>query len=144
MNEIIRRFFLAALGFAVGWLVIFVESMLCETAYGGPFTIVVSFIMKFVFTAMAVNASLLAGLVLLLPGVRDLWRRIGSWSLLMSVAAVCVMIFATRLGLRTPDPVSYYKMMPFPIWSACLFAIVFPIVNLPKRRAWDDCEADGW
>jgi hypothetical protein len=43
------------------------------------------------------------------------------------------MIFASKLGLRTIDPVSNYRAMPFEIWSACLFGIVFPIVNLPAR-----------
>ena len=137
MRGFIRRFVKAIVGFAVGWLVLFVESMLCETAYGGPFTILVSFVMKFVFTGIAVCAALLVGLVLLIPGIRDLWRRLGFWSLLLSAAAVCVMVFASKLGIRTVEPVSNYKMMPFWVWSICLFWIVFPIVNLPTSRKDD-------
>ena len=133
-RDFIRRFVQAIVGFAVGWLVCFVESMLCETAYGGPFTTFVSFVMKFVFTGFAVGAALLVGLVLLIPGIRDLWKRVGLWSRLLSATAVCVIIFATKLGLRTVEPISQYRMVPFWIWSICLFCIVFPIVNFPKRR----------
>ena len=133
----IRRFVQAIVGFAVGWLVIFIESMLCETAYGGPFTILVSFLLKFVFTALAVGAALLVGMVLLIPGVRDLWQRVGFWSLLLSAAGLCVIILASKLGLRTVEPVSNYRMMPFWIWCLCLFGIVFPIVNLPVRHERD-------
>ena len=132
-REIIRRLVQAAAAFAVGWLVTFVESMLCETAYGGPFTILVSVVMKFVCTGLAVGASVMLGLVLLLPRIRELWRCVGFSSLVVSVAAVCVITFASKLGLRTVEPVSQYKMMPFWIWSLCLFSIVFPIVNLPSE-----------
>ena len=136
--EIFRRLVLAIAGFAVGWLVIFVESMFCETAYGGPFTILASFAMKFFFAGLATGAALLLGLVLLAPGIRDVWRRVGFWSLVLSAAAVCVIGFASKLGLRTVEPVSNYSMMPFWIWSGCLFVIVFPIVNLPRS---DDSNA---
>ena len=135
--NILRRVVQATAGFAVGFLVIFVESMLCETAYGGPVTILVSFVMKFFFAGIATSAAFLLGLVLLTPGVRDFWRRLGFWSLLLSAAGVCVMVFATNLGLRTVEPVSNYRMMPFWIWSICLFSIVFPIVNLPTNRETD-------
>lgn len=137
MRAITRRLILALVGFVLGWLVIFVESMICETAYGGPFTILLSFVMKFVFTGLAVGAALLVGLLLLIPGVRDLWWRVGYWSLFLSATAFCVILFATKLGLRTVDPVSNYRMMPFWIWCLCLFGIVFPIVNLPSRRERD-------
>ena len=136
-REFIGRLIQAVLGFAAGGLVCFVESMLCETAYGGPFTILLSHAMKLAFTAFAVGVALLVGFVLLIQGVRDLWRRFGLWSLLLSAVAVCVMVFASELGLRTVDPVSNYRMMSFGIWSICLFGIVFPIVNLPKRGQCD-------
>lgn len=135
--KILRRVVQAIAGFAVGWLVIFVESMVCESAYGGPFTILVSFVMKFFFAGLATSAAFLLGLVLLTPGVRDFWRRLGFWSLLLSAGGVCVMLFASKLGLRTVEPVSNYKMMPFWVWSICLFSIVFPIVNLPTDRETD-------
>ena len=93
-----------------------------------------SFIMKFVFAGLAVGAALLVGLVLLIPGLRELWRRVGFWSLLSSAAALCVIIFASKLELRSVDPVSNHRMMPFGLWTICLFGIVFPIVNLPTRR----------
>ena len=79
--KILRRLVQAIAGFAAGWIVIFVESMVCETAYGGPFTILMSLVMKFFFAGLATGAALLLGLVLLAPGVRDLWQRIGFWSL---------------------------------------------------------------
>jgi len=112
--------------------------MICETAWGGPFTILVSFILKFVFAALAVAVALAIGLLLLIPGVRDVWRRVGYWSLLFSAVALTIIIFASNLGLRTVDPVSNYRMMPFGIWCACLFGIAFPIVNLPTRNEHDD------
>jgi hypothetical protein len=127
-STVIRRVVQAGVAFAIGWVVCFVESMSCETAWGGPFTILVSFILKFVFAGLAVGLALVVGLLLLIPGVRDLWQRVGCWSLLISVIALTVMIFASKLGLRTTDPVSNYRMMPFGIWSICLFGIVFPIV----------------
>jgi hypothetical protein len=136
-SKILRRVVQAIAGLAVGWLVIFVESMLCETAYGGPFTILLSFIMKFFFAGLATGAAFLVGVVLLVPGIRDFWRRLGFWSLLLSLAGVCVIVFASELGLRTVEPVSNYRMMPFWIWSFCLFSIVFPIVNLPFDREPD-------
>ena len=63
--------------------------------------------MLFVFSGIAVGAALLVGLFLLIPGVRDVWRRAGHWSLLLSAVPLGVMIFATKLGLRTLDPVSH-------------------------------------
>lgn len=135
---IIRRLIQAGVAFAVVWLVCLVESMLCETAWGGPFTILMSFILKFVFAGLAVAVALVLGLLLLIPGVRDLWRRIGYWSLLLSAVVLAVMIFASKLGLRTVDPVSNHRLMPFGIWCLCLVGIGFPIVNSPikhKREA---------
>lgn len=137
MREITRRSILALIGFAVGWMVCFVEAAFCYSAYGGPFTVLMLFLMLFVFAALAVGLSLLAGLLLLIPRVRDLWRRVGYLSLLSSAVAVVVMVFASMLGLRTIDPVSNYRMMPFGIWSICLLGIVFPIVNLPQRHERD-------
>ena len=136
-RETIRRFIQAGVAFAVCWLVCFVESMLCETAYGGPFTILVSFILKFIFAGLAVGVAVVVGLLLLIPGVRDLWHRVGYWALLLSAVALAVVVFASRLGLRTVEPVSNYRMMPFWIWCLCLFGIVFPIVNLPRTHERD-------
>jgi len=134
MRKTTRRLTLALIGFAAGWLVCFVEAASCYSAYGGPFTVLMLFLMLFVFAGLAVGVSLLAGLLLLIPGVRDLWRGVGLWSLLLAGVALAVMIFASKLGLRTVDPVSNYRMMPFGIWSGCLVGIVFPIVNLPPRH----------
>jgi SNF family Na+-dependent transporter len=137
MRKFTRRTILALIGFAVGWLVCFVEAACCYSAYGGPFTVLMLFLMLFVFAGLAVGISLLAGLLLRIPGVRDLWRGVEDWSLLLSAAAVAVMVFASKLGLRTVDPVSNYRMMPFGIWVVCLLGIVFPIVNLPSRHERD-------
>jgi hypothetical protein len=134
-RAIIRRYIQAGVAYAVVWLACFVESTICETAWGGPFTVLVSFILKFVFAGLAVTVALAIGLLLLIPGIRDLWRRVGDWSLLLSVAALAVMVFASKLGLRTVDPVSNYRMMPFGIWCLCLVGIGFPIVNLPFRAS---------
>jgi hypothetical protein len=137
MREIPRRLFQAIIGFAVGWLVCFVEAACCYSAYGGPFTVLMLFLMLFVFAGLAVGVSWLGGLLLLIPGVRDLWRGVGWWSLLLSAVALAVMLFASKLGLRRVDPVSNYRMMPLGIWSICLLGIVFPIVNLPSRHERD-------
>lgn len=136
-RTITRSCIQAVIAFAVVWLVCFVESMIYETAWGGPFTILVSFILKFVFAGTAVGVAFIAGFLLLIPGVRDLWRRVGYWGLLMSAVALAVIVLASKLGLRAVDPVSNYRMMPFAIWSACLVGIAFPIVNLPARHEHD-------
>ena len=132
-RDIIKRSILAFAGFLVGWSVCFIESMLCETAYGGPFTIIASFVMKSFFVGLAVGAALLLGRILLIRQLGGFWRRIGFWKLLLSAVPICVMAFATQLGLRQLEPISRYQMMPFWIWSTCLFFIVFPIVNWPHN-----------
>lgn len=137
MDDYFRRLVQAIAGFGVGWLVCFVESMFCGTAFGGPFTVLASFVLNFVFAGIVTGVSLWVGLILLIPRVADVWRRIGYWCLLPSVASVAVMIAASRLGLRTMQTVSGYKSMPLWIWGICMFLIVFPIVNFPKSRFWD-------
>jgi hypothetical protein len=137
MSNFTRRFIQALVAFVVVWLVCFVESMICETAFGGPFTILVSFVLKFVFAGLAVGIAMLVGLVFFIPVVREAWRRVGYCSLLMSAFALGVIIFASKLGLRTVDPVSNYRTMPFGIWSICLLGIAFPIVNLPTKGKGD-------
>jgi hypothetical protein len=133
----IRRLIQAAVAYVAVWLVCFVEFINCGTAWGGPFTILVSFILNFAFAGLAVMVALAIGSLLLIPGVRDLWKGFRYWSLLLSATALAVMILASRLGLRTVDPVSNYRIMPFGIWCACLIGIAFPIVNLPIKRASD-------
>src|SRR5579863_7202271 len=105
-RAITRRFIQAAVAYAVVWLVCFVESVICESAWGGPFTVFVSFLLKFVIAVMIAVAF---GLLLLIPKVRDLWRRVGHRSLLLSAVALAVMVFASKLGLRKVDPVSNYR-----------------------------------
>jgi hypothetical protein len=114
-----------------------VEMAFCATAYGGPFTVLMLPVMAFVLSGLAVGAAVLVGLVLLIPGIRDLWRRVGYWSILLSVASIVVLISASKLGLRKVDPVSGYNIMPPWVWSICFFAVVFPIVNFPKRHEHD-------
>jgi len=133
-RSILSRLIQAAIAYAVVWLVCFVESMICETAWGGPFTILVSFILKFVFAGFAVVVALVIGILMLITGVRAVWMRVGYWSLLLSAAALAVVVFASRLGLRTIDPASNYRLLPFWIWFLCLVGIGFPIANLPARR----------
>ena len=137
MRRIIPRPIQALLGFVAGWLVCLVEAAVYYSAYGGAFTVFMLCLMLLAFSGLAVGASLLLGLVLLIPGVRDLWRRIGYWSLLLSAGSLSVMLFASELGLRTVDPISNYRKMPFSIWSICLFGLVFPIVNLPRKGQLD-------
>lgn len=113
MRVIPRRLALALIGFAAGWTVCFVEAACYCTAYGGPFTVLVLFLMLFVFVGLAVGVSSLVGLLLRMPGVRDLWQGVGCWSLLVSAGALSVVVLGSKLGLRTVDPVSNYRMMPF-------------------------------
>lgn len=124
------RLIKAAVALVFVWFVCFVESMICETSYGGPFTILMSFVFKSVCAGFAVGSSVLLGLLLLIPRINDLWRRIGYWSLLLSAISVMIMVFASNLGLRTVEPMSKYQMMPFGIWCGCLFGIAFPIANI--------------
>lgn len=128
------RSFQAAVAQAVIWLVCFVEFAICDTAWGGLFTIVLSFILKFALGSLAVVIAWAMGFLLRLPRVRSLWLTFGHRSLLLSAVALAIMVFASPLGLRTVDPVSGYRMMPFWAWFLCLVGIAFPIVNLPKRH----------
>src|SRR5258706_12649926 len=101
-----RRLVQALIGLVIGWLVCMVEYAFCATAWGGPFTILMLPVMAFVLSALAVGAALLVGLVLLIPGFRNLWMRTGYWSILLCVAAIGVMIFASKLGIRRVDPIT--------------------------------------
>lgn len=128
-----RQFFQAAVAQAVVWLICFAESMICDTAWGGPLTILMDFILKSALGILAVAIAWAMSLLLFFPRVRSLWQRIGHRILLLSTVALAVMVFASKLGLRTEDPVSGYRMMPFGAWFLCLVGIAFPIVNLPDR-----------
>lgn len=133
MNNYWRHLIPAGLGFAVCWIVCFVESNTCYTAWGGMFTIVIGFLLLFVYAGLAVVLSLLVGLIFLIPPIRKIWLKVGYLGLFFSIAGMMVMANATKLGLRTEEPISKYRIMPFGIWCLCLFAIVFPIVNIPWR-----------
>jgi hypothetical protein len=124
-----------ACAFVAIWAVILVETMTCDTAWGGIFTIVADMVIKTVIAAAVAVGTLILGLLLHLPSVREWWQRIGYRSLLLCVLCLGVMIFATELGLRTEDPVSGYRMMPFRVSVVCLAGIGFPIANLPGRTA---------
>lgn len=128
------RLFQAAVALVIIWLVCLVESAIFETAWGGPFTIVLSFILKFALGSLAVVIAWAMGFLLRLPRVRSWWLAIGHRSLLLSAFALTVMIFASLISLRPVDPVSGYRMMPFWAWFLCLVGMAFPIVNLPKRH----------
>ena len=132
-----KRYVKTLIGFAVGWLAYVVEDLFYTTAYGGPFAVFTGLLLlpfvAAIFSGIFVMAARLIGLLLTLPKVRDVWRITGYWGILIAVAALGVMIFASKLGLRSIDPVSgYQKMSPWS-WSICFFFIVFPIVNLPAN-----------
>lgn len=133
-HETGSRLFQAAVAQAVIWLVCFVEFAICDTAWGGLFTVVLSFVLKSVLGILVVVIAWAMGFLLRLPQVRSWWLAIGHRSLLLSAVALAIMVFASLLGLRTVDPVSGYRMMPFWAWFLCLVGIAFPIVNLPKRH----------
>jgi hypothetical protein len=138
-GTVMKRLFYILIGFTVGWLVYVVEYLLCATAYGGPFTVFTSLLMlpliAGILSGMFVAVAWLVGLLLTLPKVRDVWRFTGYWSILLTVAATGVMVFAAKLGLRTVDPITGYKIMSRLSWCVCFFSIVFPIVNLPVKEA---------
>lgn len=128
----------ACAALAVGTFVITIEGGLCGTAWGGPFTVLILPFVAAFQAGIAVAASLVLGLFLLLPGVGYAWRRLGRWSLLVTLAAILFMICAGLFGLRKTDPVSGYRMMPPAASVICYVAVVFPIVHLPRNSDTED------
>lgn len=128
-----RRIIQLIIGFFFAWLICLTELMIYGSAYGGIFTIVAGWVMEAILSALAVGLAFLLGFILLIPCIRKVWRKARYWNLLLSVAGVACIAFASKLGLRTVNPVSSYEMMPFRIWSVCILCVVFPVVNFPLK-----------
>ncbi len=124
--------------FAVGWIARMTEEMLTATAWGGPFTIFLSWVVIFYLTLFDVGAAILVGQVLRLRPIQAAWMQAGYWVLLLALPPLLVLIFSRPLGLRTIEPVSHYSLM-VPLWlhALCYFLIAFALANLPLKRPPD-------
>jgi hypothetical protein len=122
------------IAFGVGWFTRMLEDSFTTTAWGGPFTVLASWVIIVFLSAVYAVAAVLAGQLLRLPGLQDAWNRAGAWTLLIALPATLVLAFSSALGLRTIDPVSNYSLMSFGPSVLCHFFIVFPIANLPSKR----------
>jgi hypothetical protein len=122
------------IAFALGFIVCFIEGTLFETAYGGMFTILFGWTMDLMCYAIAVGLSLLLGLTFKTPKAGAFWRDLGIRTLFISVVGIVVIFISPLIGLRTLEPNSGYKMMPFALWFFCLLLIAFPIVNFPQKK----------
>jgi hypothetical protein len=129
-----KRIVCVVIGFGVGWAVAFVEYLFTATAWGGPFTILmIPFAAAFI-SAVGVIAAALAGLLLRLPRIREVWRLAGYKVLFLALIPVAILAFSSLLGLRTIDPVSGYSVMSPWVSVPCYVLLVFPFVNLPTKQ----------
>jgi len=124
-------------GLALGWLIYMVGMVL--TVYDGVLSLIFQPIMAALFSVVFVVAALIVGLPLRIPAVARLWGRLGWWAVLISVASIGVLAFGTRLGLREwvidPDTKRPVETIPPLVGGLAYFFSIFPIVNLPRRRA---------
>jgi uncharacterized membrane protein YhaH (DUF805 family) len=123
-------------GFVLGWVIYMVAMVL--TVYDGGLSLIFQPIMAALFSGVFVVAAFVIGLPLRAPKIRDAWSCVGWWALLISVAAIGVLIFHSKLGLEVdgvdPETKESMKMIsPVAGVVAYLFAI-FPIVNLPAKK----------
>jgi uncharacterized membrane protein YhaH (DUF805 family) len=123
-------------GFVVGWLIYMVAMVL--TVYDGVLSLIFQPFMAALFSGIFVGLAFVVGLPLRIRKVRDVWNSVGWWALVISVAAVGVMIFSAKLGLESevvnPDTKEKMKAMdPLPL-AICYFFAIFPVVNLPGKK----------
>jgi hypothetical protein len=122
-------------GFVLGWLVYMVAMVL--TVYDGVLSLIFQPFMAALFSGLFVAAALVLGLALRAPKIREAWSSAGWWVLLITVAAVAVMIFHAQLGLQTEfvNPQTKEKMKTLsPVAGVvCYFLAIFPVVNLPGK-----------
>lgn len=123
-------------GFVLGWLIYMVAMVL--TVYDGGLSLIFQPIMAALFSGAFVVAALVVGLPLRAPKIREVWTSVGWWALLLSVAAIGVLIFHAKLGLEIDgiDPETKEKMKMISPLAGILayFFAIFPVVNLPEKR----------
>jgi hypothetical protein len=123
-------------GFVLGWLIYMVAMVL--TVYDGALSLIFQPIMAALFSGVFVAAAFVVGLPLRLPKIRDVWSRFSWWALLISAAAICVLIFHEKLGLEVdgvdPETKEQMKMMSPLAGLLSYFFAIFPVVNLPGKE----------
>jgi len=123
-------------GFVLGWLIYMVAMVL--TVYDGVLSLIFQPFVAALFSGLFVAAALVVGLALRAPKIREAWSSLGWWALLITVAAVAVMVFHAQLGLQTEfvnsETKEKMKAMSPAAGVICYFLAIFPIVNLPGKR----------
>lgn len=123
-------------GFATGWIIYMVAMVL--TVYDGLFSFIFQPFMAVLFSGIFVALSLIAGLPLRAPRIRNFWSRMGWCPLLVTAASIGVMTFHAQLGLQekltTPETNQTIMTMSPLAAVICYFLTIFPIVNLPSKR----------
>ncbi|MEI6862572.1 MAG: hypothetical protein WCL04_10020 [Verrucomicrobiota bacterium] len=131
-------------GFVLGWLIYMVAMVL--TTYDGVLSLIFQPFMAALFSCAFVVAALLVGLPLRAPRIREVWCGVGWWVLLITVAAIGVMIFHVQLGLQTelvnPETKEKMKTMSPAAGAICYFLAIFPIVNLPGKKESNQAPAN--
>ena len=85
-------------GFALGWLIYMVAMVL--TVFDGLLSLILQpFVGAFV-SGFFVMLAFFFGLLLRAPRIREAWNGVGWWALLISAAAIGVMIFHAPLGFQ--------------------------------------------
>jgi hypothetical protein len=127
-------------GFVLGWLIYMF--LMAATVYDGVPSLIFQPLIAAVFSGFFVAAALVVGLVLRAPKIREAWSSAGRWVLLITVAALSVIIFSAQLGLETeyvdPDTSDDVKAISPTAALICYFLAVFPIVNLPGKKKPND------
>ncbi len=130
MNRLLH----AMLGFGIGWLVCLAEYFFTATAWGGHFTILMIPIAAAVVSALSVFVAALLGLLLLLPMIKNFWAGVSYKVAFLALIPLAILVFSKPLGLRTIDSVSGYSLMSPWVSIPCYVFIVFPFVNLPRKK----------
>ena len=129
-----KRIVCVSIAFGVGWLISFLEYLFTATAWGGPFTILMIPVSAAFISALSIGAAALAGLLLRLPRISEVWRLAGYKVLFLALIPVAVLAFSSPLGLRTIEPISGYSLMSPWVSIPCYVLLVFPFVNLPTKQ----------
>jgi len=123
-------------GFSLGWVIYMVAMVL--TVYDGALSLILQPIMAALFSGLFVAAALVAGLPLRIPKVGDAWSSCGWWPILLTVAAIGVLIFYRQLGFEAelvhPETNEKFRTIAPAAGIACYFAAIFFVVNLPRQR----------
>jgi len=132
MSTIVR----IIVGFSLGWVSYMVAMVL--TVYDGALSLIFQPIMAAVVSGLLVVAALVVGLPLRIPKVSDAWSSCGWWPILLTVAAIGVLIFYRSLGLEVelvhPETKEKIRTIAPVAGFVCYFAAVFFVVNLPRQR----------